>query len=687
MTITDDRDYDGLLARMHDRFAGYAAGPLFTTDADGAALYAAYLEALPAEWRQHHICTACRRFIGQYGGLVAVRPDGTLVSALWGVEDATPFYRPAVERLARLVERARITGVFLTDRRELGTPRTGEWTHFAVTATAIHRGVLTAHQAAAAKAEDYRTVCTALAEFAPPVVDQAVTLLQSERLYRAERVIGPATWLQRLHATRGAATDARARENLTWLAVATAPAGFCHPRSSMIGSLLEDIAAGLPLNDVQRRFAAKMDPAQYQRAQAAPAAGAIAQAEKLFAELGLAPALERRYARLDEVETIWRPAPAPKAAPASGGLFGHLTPRGAAAQPAVLELPAAPITWEKFQRVVLPGAQSIAALVPATASRFMALITAANADAPPLLQWDRDEARNPVSWYYAGGIDAEMRRRLTRAGGRFEGVDIRASLMWNNYNDLDLHVVTPAGQHIFYGNKHACRYGGYLDVDMNAGGGVTDEPVENTRWVRGSAPEGCYQVYANLYTTHRGCGAVTPFTVEIEVDGQVFTRTGMVRHHNSANRFPSMVKVADFTYRRGVPVDLASDAAVRPAATTPNAWGLVPGTYAPVTAIVPSPNLWGTQPLLQHGRHAFFLLDGCRDSQAGVGRGFFVETLRSELHPVRAVLEAYAATAAIAGAEQAECCGIGITTTATDNLTLRVTGPGGVAHYTIDRWD
>ncbi len=46
-----------------------------------------------------------------------------------------------------------------------------------------------------------------------------------------------------------------------------------------------------------------------------------------------------------------------------------------------------------------------------------------------------------------GNIHAEIRARVTAAGGVVDGVDIRASLLWNSRNDLDLHVVTPAGEH------------------------------------------------------------------------------------------------------------------------------------------------------------------------------------------------------------------------------------------------
>ena len=58
----------------------------------------------------------------------------------------------------------------------------------------------------------------------------------------------------------------------------------------------------------------------------------------------------------------------------------------------------------------------------------------------------------------------ELRARLEREGARSS--DVQVSLMWNNYNDLDLHVVCPSGERIHGGNrKSAC--GGHLDVDAN----------------------------------------------------------------------------------------------------------------------------------------------------------------------------------------------------------------------------
>ncbi len=44
----------------------------------------------------------------------------------------------------------------------------------------------------------------------------------------------------------------------------------------------------------------------------------------------------------------------------------------------------------------------------------------------------------------------ELRARLEREGARSS--DVQVSLMWNNYNDLDLHVVCPSGERIHGGN-------------------------------------------------------------------------------------------------------------------------------------------------------------------------------------------------------------------------------------------
>jgi hypothetical protein len=195
-----------------------------------------------------------------------------------------------------------------------------------------------------------------LNEFPLPVVEQAVNILQAEALYRSEKCLGVAQWLKDLHENRNATRNNAIKANITWLAVATAPAGFCHPRSSMIGTLLEDIAAGLPFEMIRRRFAMKMDPLAYQRPQAPPSAGNIAQAEKVVARLKAAGSLKRRFATLSDVQAIWTPEPVREKAPDSGGgVFAHLKPGSPATTP-VIEVPPQTMTWVKFRDTVIPDA-------------------------------------------------------------------------------------------------------------------------------------------------------------------------------------------------------------------------------------------------------------------------------------------------------------------------------------------
>jgi hypothetical protein len=116
-------------------------------------------------------------------------------------------------------------------------------------------------------------------------------------------------------------------------------------------------------------------------------------------------------------------------------------------------------------------------------------------------------------------IDAEIRQRVTSAGGQYDGVDVRASLIWNDRNDLDLHVVPPSGEEIYYGHKKSTD-GGWLDVDMNVAGD-TEKPVENVRWTKGTAPRGRYKVFVQNYKFHDPKQTPSRFKVEIEVDGVI----------------------------------------------------------------------------------------------------------------------------------------------------------------------
>ena len=432
MTMRDD--YTVLLRQVILEQGKALKGPLFVVAAFG--LYEAYLEALPPEARQEYTCRACQDFVERFGRIVTVTDDGIVKSPIWVPELYPEFFRPAVARLQRFVEGRPIEGVFLAEESVWGKPtsmkRVPDPTSTVMTVASIDlatgavgtekkipgstlipdgwrhmhiippkdlvfkRRLLDAGQVAAEKLQDLETLRRGLKDFPLSITRQAKALLETETLYRSEKCLGVATWLVTLQESLEGRRNPNVQTALLWRAVATAPAGFCHIRSTMISTLLEDIAEGMPFEQVKARFAAKMHPLQYQRPTSAPSEGQIDAAEKIIKELGVTGALDRRFARLEDLTALWTPT-APKPSEVKEGVFGHLR-KGAGAE-AISLAPTVTMTWEKFARTVLPKAQSIMYVVPRAMAPYTSFTTAANPDAPIILQWD-----NPVSWYlYHGG--------------------------------------------------------------------------------------------------------------------------------------------------------------------------------------------------------------------------------------------------------------------------------------------
>ena len=145
---------------------------------------------------------------------------------------------------------------------------------------------------------------------------------------------------------------------------------------------------------------------------------------------------------------------------------------------------------------------------------------------------------------------AELRSRLEAAGGRIG--DVNVSLMWNNYNDLDLHVVCPSGERLHGGNRHS-ECDGELDVDANVKPD-SKKPVENVVWDFGNAPNGIYKVYVHHYKKHKKRGTKDPTQFKVIVNaGGTFTE------YNSelSNGDPIML-VTDFEMKERTPEEQAA---------------------------------------------------------------------------------------------------------------------------------
>lgn len=132
-----------------------------------------------------------------------------------------------------------------------------------------------------------------------------------------------------------------------------------------------------------------------------------------------------------------------------------------------------------------------------------------------------------------------IERRIRENG--CEG-DITATLIWNSKHDLDLHCIDPNGQEIYYPRrKRRSRSGGELDVDMNAGGRHSLEPVENICWKK-IPPNGHYKFGVRYFSRGGGGAGSVPYQLLISYGGKNKVINGVL------NRVKEKQWVFEFTY-------------------------------------------------------------------------------------------------------------------------------------------
>lgn len=410
--------------------------PLFVTSSYlSPKLYDIFLNNLPEEARQYYNCRSCRNFVNRYGGLVTIDDYGYIHPVMWA-GFIPEFFRPACEKVRKAVMESKVIGVFISSERRLGVASAGGWSHMCVDlpkTMVYHNRLKNEYQLMAEKKQDYEMLLRAVTSYKNSTIETAVNLLQSDMLYRGEKVLGIAKWFLDVKNTFVNLKGTQ-KTNYLWKKAVTAPAGFCHISSSMIGTLLDDIEAGMYIEAVKRRFAEKMNPTQYQRPKAAPGSQNVARAEEIVAKLGIANSLKRRYARLDEIQKVW--VPKVKISKPPYGVFGGVKTKKNArdSQKSILVADGGTMTWEKFQRTVLPTAHKIEMNVRYAPDSYAALVTAEDPSAPPIIQWDTEENRNPVSWYVYNGGSYPTAWNLSTGWVEVTGITLQPNMWQPGYD-------------------------------------------------------------------------------------------------------------------------------------------------------------------------------------------------------------------------------------------------------------
>jgi hypothetical protein len=366
--------------------------------------------------------------------------------------------------------------------------------------------------------------------------------------------------------------------------------------------------------------------------------------------------VQRRYARLDDVSVnnVLFVNNSVRSVMKDGGLTDILMEE---VKPSKIDIKnAEPIAMDDFLARVVPQAATIDLLVENKhLSNFMNITTAIDPDAGRLFKWD-----NQFAWSYDGDAADSIKQRVKRAGGNVDA-ELRVSLAWSNTDDLDIHVIEPDRNHIYFGTKGSrSRLGGMLDVDMNVSGDTRDA-VENVVWT-GTLRDGNYEVSVNNFTKRESVDV--GFTLEVE-------HMGSITQYSYAKAVPhkGTIKSLILTVTQGVLTSVTTYNGITAGSSSQTKWGIDTETLVPLDTLMTSPNHWDEQEI--GNKHWFFLLKDCKNPDQA--RGIYNEFLNGSLEPHRKVFEVLGAKAKCPASDD-QLSGIGFSSTRNDVATVVVKG-------------
>lgn len=648
---------------INKRLNEMAKHELYKVDLGEVDIKDVYLGAFPEgtnpiyKTNTEHDCTCCKNFLRNVGNVIAV-VNGQIMTP-WDVKGlAYPYDVVAAalhEAISSAANNGKISGVWRTKEVKYGAQtskymrqdgKVGSWDHFWFD---VPKKFVNSSpgEACGAINSTIQVASRGLAEITLAAVDTVVELITSDTVYRGAEHLASVQAFRKLKV----AYEASDAKGLFSYAHYQEPASRI--RNSVIGTLLVDLSEGVDLEKAVKSFEAKVAPANYKRPKALITQGMINQALKTISEEGLTDSLKRRHATLADVhinDVLW--VSSGKEAIMKGGVeaLGDLLSKQVKQ---TTSQSAAELGIDEFMKL-LSGFKTIEAFMSNPLTPNLVCITAPeHADAPALFKWETS-----FGWSYKGGVTDSIKERVKAAGGKIDA-EFRISLSWHNTDDLDLHVQEPNGEYVHFADKRG-KYG-HLDVDMNAFGSFSTEPVEN---YAGKAAHGVYACKVNNFnlrnTDNVGC------TIEVEYRGtaQQFSLSRGIPHKK------------DELFQ--VKVD-ATGAYVSFSRTdwyggqiSQKAWGLSTETWVPVTTIMLSPNFWQGKEV--GNKHTFFMLEGCKNDEPV--RGIYNEFLRPDLDKHRKVFEVLAAQTKVEVADN-QLAGLGFSSTQRNSVTLRCTDAAG----------
>jgi hypothetical protein len=657
------------------------ASEVYVTNIEGDVLYARYLAAFPEGTNPifrkatEHECSCCKQFIRRAGNVVAVTDKGGIRTIWDEAADKAPHpYNVVATALRDIVRDVDISDLFRVSNKEgsfgAAVTRSMNTEGQALTWNHLYTDPIPKALQAASPDQvrgDYRTTVQVfkrgLVELAPSALDTVLSLIEANNLYRGaehKRAVVEFMTAQRAHLAK----DGRAQTIFEWTNAVGPASRF---RNTVIGTLVQDLSEGVDVERAVASFEQKVAPTNYKRTSAVITPAMVKKAMQTIEELGLEPALERRFATISDIsvnDVKWVDGSVKPAM--KGGLMADLMKVAEKQNPPNMHretISAEDIGLDAFVERILPETTGMEVFLKGEhLGNLMSLTAPVHPEPKQLFRWNNDFA-----WSYGGNVTDSIAERVKKAGGKVEGATLRVSLSWFNFDDLDLHIYEPPGRgvgglrdHIHFANKRG-HTGGVLDVDMNAGGGTTREAVENIVWMD-KMPAGAYKVVVNNFRQRET--ADPGFVIEIECGGKLSHYS-----YNKAVRDKQDIHVVTLHMKEGrIEKVETGDPAITASNISQTKWGLTTEQYVKVDAVTLSPNYWGDNAV--GNKHTFFVLHGAKNDEPT--RGIYNEFLHPRLETHRKVFEVIGDKTKCQPTD-GQLSGLGFSSTKKTNILIKVT--------------
>jgi len=655
--------FNKLKAQVQARFAELTASgqTLFYINIDREEIFAQYLAGWaddPIE-QQGHNCNCCKSFLRQYGGIVTIVDNK--VQSIWDISP-DDLYIQAVRNVRNYVTSRPISDVFVNPFPKIGTDKNVDskdskvvWNHFYLELPKQYVNKNSdAIPAWQSNLRDIRSVFKrSLDELTVDAVQTVLELIAQGSLYKGNESLGVLTEFQKLqHEYKNIPLELK--DNYTWATAQKISPSLAKIRNTAIGTLLIDLSAGVDLDTAVASFERMVAPTNYKRPKALVTPKMVEEAQTKLTELGYLESLNRRFVQptdlninnmlyIDKSSTI-------------SNVFDDMK-KDTQVNPRTLSK-TEEIRIGDFISNVLPNTKALYILLENShLNNMVTMVTSVNG-APTLFKWN-----NPFSWSYTGGITDSIKERVKQAGGNVDG-ELRVSLSWHNYDDLDLHVREASGAVIMfntYKKPAIAPSSGQLDVDMNAGSGTSRNPVENIVWTDPSRmKEGRYRVVVHNFAQRERDNV--GFEIQIECRGEVFELSFPNNPRDKEHQ-----TIIEFDYSRTNGVKVVGD--VKSNIMDKEKWNLKTNRFHKVKNMMLSPNFWDGED--KGNKHHFFILENCASDEQT--RTFFNEFLKDELVVHKRFFEVLGSKLVIAPTTH-QVAGLGFSDTQRNHVIVRVEG-------------